>query len=155
MMETPDTLFDSIAQLLPVAGREHSFRRMAHLRDLSPNDDMLQIAEAMGFLALLIRQAPPEIANERAKLEALFQDTLAAIKLVNDSALAHRRELEQRIENLPAAVALALNPQNVATLLCESLRQQFHETGLPALAETIASQTQTLRKTTSDFRKDL
>jgi hypothetical protein len=153
MMETPDTLFDSIARLLPVADREHFFRRMAHLRDLSPNDDMLQIAEAMGFLALLIRQAPPEIASERAKLEALFQDTLAAIKLVNDSALAHRRDLEQRIENLPAAVALALNPQNVATLLCESLRQQFYETGLPALAETIASQTQTLRKTTSDFAK--
>jgi hypothetical protein len=153
MIDPPDTLFDSIARLLPVADREHFFRRMAHLRDLSPNDDMLQIAEAMGFLALLIRQAPPEIANERAKLEALFQDALGTLKHVNDSALAHHRDLERRLENLPAAVALSLSPQNIAALLSESLRQQFQETGLPALAETVAVHTQTLRKATSDFAK--
>ena len=153
MIDPPDTLFDSIARLLPVADREHFFHRMAHLRDLSPNDDMLQIAEAMGFLALLIRQAPAEIANERAKLEALFQDALVALKHVTDAALVHHRDLERRLEDLPAAVALSLNPQNVAALLSESLRQQFQDTGLPALAETIAVHTQTLRKAASDFGK--
>jgi hypothetical protein len=155
MIDPSDTLFDSIARLLPVVDREHFFRRMAHLRDLSPNDDMLQIAEAMGFLALLIRQAPPEIASERAKFEALFHDARVALKHVTDNALAYQRDLERRLEDLPAAVALALNPQNVAALLSESLRQQFQETGLPALAETLAVHTQTLRKTTSDFAKVL
>jgi hypothetical protein len=155
MIDTPDSLFDSIARLLPAADREHFFRRMAGLRDLSPNDDMLQIAEAMGFLALLIRQTPLEIAEEREKFGALLQDTVAALKRANDTALAHQRFLEQRIENLPASVARILDPQNIAALLGENLRQQFEDTGLPALAETIALHTQALRNTTADFTKSV
>lgn len=79
-MTTPATsvedqsLFDAIAGLLPAELREHFYRRMAHLRNLTPNDELLQIAEAMGFLAIVTRQAPAEIATERAKLETLFQE---------------------------------------------------------------------------------
>jgi hypothetical protein len=68
MSDIPETIFDQIAKLLPPDLREHFFRRIAHLRDLSPNDDMLLIAEAMGFLALLIRETPPLINAERLSL---------------------------------------------------------------------------------------
>jgi hypothetical protein len=53
-MTTPATsvedqsLFDAIAGLLPAELREHFYRRMAYLRNLTPNDELLQIAEAMG-----------------------------------------------------------------------------------------------------------
>ena len=40
------SLFDAIAELLPAHLREHFYRRMAHLRQLAPNDDILHIAEA-------------------------------------------------------------------------------------------------------------
>ena len=35
------SLFDAIAELLPAHLREHFYRRMAHLRQLAPNDDIL------------------------------------------------------------------------------------------------------------------
>src|SRR5690348_1032917 len=107
------TLFDRIADLLPVDLRENFYRRMAHLRQLGPNDDILQIAEAMGYLALVTREVPAEVATERVKLEALFEETVTALKLVHDSTLANQRDLDQRLENLPAGIVLAFNPQNV------------------------------------------
>ena len=78
MTDAPESIFDRIAKLLPADSREHFYRRMAHLRDLSPEDDMLQIAEAMGFLALITRQIPDEVAAERVKIGALFEDAVAA-----------------------------------------------------------------------------
>jgi hypothetical protein len=156
-MTTPVTsvedqsLFDAIAGLLPAELREHFYRRMAHLRNLTPNDELLQIAEAMGFLAIVTRQAPAEIATERAKLETLFQEAGSALKLAHASTIAYQHELDQRLEELPVGIAVALNPQNVAALLSETLRQQFHEIGIPAVSETLSTQSQILRKTTTEF----
>lgn len=149
-MTTPATsvedqsLFDAIAGLLPAELREHFYRRMAHLRNLTPNDELLQIAEAMGFLAIVTRQAPAEIATERAKLETLFQEAGSALKLAHASTIAYQHELDQRLEELPVGIAVALNPQNVAALLSETLRQQFHEIGIPAVSETLSTQSQIL-----------
>lgn len=153
MTDAPESIFDRIAKLLPADSREHFYRRMAHLRDLSPEDDMLQIAEAMGFLALITRQIPDEVAAERVKIGALFEDAVAALKLAHDNALAYHRELDRRLEKLPADIALALNAESIAALLSESIRQRFHETGLPALSETIAAHAQVLRNSSFEFAK--
>ncbi|NJL72034.1 MAG: hypothetical protein HC888_10825 [Candidatus Competibacteraceae bacterium] len=45
---------------------------MAHLRKLSPDDEVLRICEAMGVLALLARQVPGELATEREKWSVTF-----------------------------------------------------------------------------------
>ena len=81
------SLFDSIASLLPADQREHFYRRMAYLQHLGPNDEILQLAEAMGFLALLTRQTPAHIAAERLKLETLFHNTLATLNTARRSLL--------------------------------------------------------------------
>jgi hypothetical protein len=99
-MTTPaphETLFDRIAALLPFENRQEFYRRMTHLRNLGPNDEILQLAEAMGYLALITRQAPVEIAAERTKIEELLEKAMA--------------ELEH-----------SLNAHNIAALLSESLR---------------------------------
>ena len=38
---------------------------MAHLREMSVDDPILQIIEAMGFLALITRETPGKITIER------------------------------------------------------------------------------------------
>jgi hypothetical protein len=109
-MTTPaphETLFDRIAALLPYENRQEFYRRMAHLRNLGPNDEILQLAEAMGYLALITRQAPVEIAAERTKIEELLEKAMAALE--------H-----------------SLDAHNIAALLSESLRQQFEASGLAA-----------------------
>jgi hypothetical protein len=109
-MTTPaphETLFDRIAALLPFENRQEFYRRMAHLRNLGPNDEILQLAEAMGYLALITRQAPVEIAAERTKIEELLEKAMAALE--------H-----------------SLDAHNIAALLSESLRQQFEASGLAA-----------------------
>ncbi|HUI78900.1 MAG TPA: hypothetical protein VLY24_13325, partial [Bryobacteraceae bacterium] len=67
-----ETRVDAIAKLLPKDDREHFYRLMAHLHDVQPDDEILQIVEAMGFLGLLIGKAPAEVAAEREKLEKLL-----------------------------------------------------------------------------------
>jgi hypothetical protein len=151
MTQMPDSIFDRIAQLLPADSREHFYRRMTHLRDLSPDDDMLQIAEAMGFLALVTRQIPGEIATERIKLETLFENALSALKVAYDSSAAYHRDLEHRLEKLPGEVALSFNAENVSSLLFESIRQNFCESGLPAVSEALAMQAQELRRTSNEI----
>ena len=155
-MTTPATdtsLFDRIAQLLPVELRESFYRRMSHLQQIGPNDDILQIAEAMGFLALVTHEVPAEVTAERFKLEALFTETVAAFKVAHDSTLAYHRDLERRLENLPANIALALDVENVAALLSESIRQRFYDTGLPAISESFAAHAQDLRNSGDEFTK--
>ena len=53
---------DEIAELLPSEQRQLWYRDMAHLRRLPEDDELLRLARAMGFLALITRQAPVEIA---------------------------------------------------------------------------------------------
>lgn len=153
MTQAPETIFDRIAELLPADSREHFYRRMAHFRNLSPEDDMLQIAEAMGFLALVIRQVPGEVADERLKVEALFEKTVTALRHLHEQALAYNRELDRRLENLPASIAFALNAESVAAFLSESIRQRLQETGLPAISQTLATQAQEMHGCSVEFAK--
>ena len=93
---------------------------------------MLRILEAMGILALLTRQTPKEIADERER----FQEMLDLHQQFSDEAqqkmLGYVHELESRISGLPAKIEAGLDPQQIAKLLGESLRQNFLNSGIPA-----------------------
>jgi len=126
MSEIPETIFDQIAKLLPPDLREHFFRRIAHLRDLSPNDDMLLIAEAMGFLALLIRETPPLLTAERQALENLHRN------IVQSNA-----QLEDRLLDLPTEIQAAIDTDTIAAKIAESIRQSFIQTELASVAQEL------------------
>jgi predicted secreted protein len=66
------TLFDSLARLVPEELQAAYYRVLAHTRKLSPDDEMLRILEAMGILALLTRQTPKEIAEERERFQEML-----------------------------------------------------------------------------------
>jgi predicted secreted protein len=131
------TLFDSLARLVPEEMQAAYYRVLAHTRKLSPDDEMLRILEAMGILALLTRQTPMEIAEERQR----FQEMLDLHQQFSDEAqqkmLGYVYKLESRIARLPEKIEAGLDAQKIARLLSESLRQNFLESGLPAAARCL------------------
>jgi hypothetical protein len=92
---------------------------------------MLRILEAMGILALLARHTPKDIADERER----FQELLELHRQFSDEAqqkmLGLVRELEARISDLPRGIKAGLDPQQIAKILGESLRQHFLQSGIP------------------------
>ena len=126
------TLFDSLARLVPEELQTEYYRVLAHTRTLSPDDEMLRILEAMGILALLTRHTPKDIADERER----FQEILDLHRQFSDEAqqkmLGYVHELEARISVLPSEVEAGLDPQQIAKLLGESLRQHFLQSGITA-----------------------
>ncbi|MGE5109593.1 MAG: hypothetical protein ACM3JB_01965 [Acidobacteriaceae bacterium] len=129
---------DEIAELLPSEQRQLWYRDMAHLRRLPEDDELLRLARAMGFLALITRQVPVEIASEREKLAATVRDAVKSVEaLRNDTATLHQ-EIENRLAKLPNEIAEGVNPKSIATILGESLRQQFMQSGLPETSKALA-----------------
>ena len=106
------------------------YRVLAHTRTLSPDDEMLCILEAMGILALLTRHTPKDIADERER----FQELLELHRPFSDEAqqkmLDDVRELETRISDLPRGIKASLDPDQIAKMLGESLRQHFIQSGI-------------------------
>jgi hypothetical protein len=117
---------------------------MAHLRQLAPNDDILHIAEAMGFLALVIRETPALIADERQRFDSLLAGSVHSVRDALDAATAYHHLLDARLQKLPDEIQAGIDPDIIAAKLIESLRQQFAQTGLPALAQEIAIHATTL-----------
>jgi hypothetical protein len=138
------SLFDSVADLLPAHLREHFYRRMAHFRQLAPNDEILHLAEAMGFLALVIRETPSLIADERQRFDALLTASVHSVRDTFDAARAYHHLLEARLQQLPDEIQAGIDPELISTKITETLRQQFAQTGLPALAQEIAIHTSAL-----------
>jgi hypothetical protein len=135
--EGEPTLFDSLARLVPEEMQAAYYRVLAHTRKLSPDDEILRILEAMGILALLTRQTPMEIAEERER----FQEMLDLHQQFADEAqqkmLGYVYKLETRIARLPEKIEAGLDAQKIARLLSESLRQSFFQSGLPAAARCL------------------
>jgi hypothetical protein len=148
MNEIPETIFDQIAKLLPPDFREHFFRRIAHLRDLSPNDDMLLIAEAMGFLALLIRETPLLITAERRGLESSLHAALGTMETLHRNTLQSNTQLEDRLLDLPAEIQAGLDADGVAAKIAESIRQSFIQTELASIAQQVQLHAGTISEAT-------
>ena len=131
------TLFDSLARLVPADLQAAYYRVLAHTRELSPDDEMLRILEAMGVLALLTRGTPTAMAEERERLEDVLVHYEQCAQATQEKMLTYRNGLEARIALLPKELERSLNPSDLAKLLGESLRQQFLQSGLPTTAEAL------------------
>lgn len=130
------TLFDSLARLVPGELQTAYYRVLAHTRTLSPDDEMLRILEAMGILALLTRQTPKDIADERERIQEMLDLHLQFSDESQQKMLEYVHFIEGRLAELPCEVEAGLDPQQIAKFLGESLRQHFVQSGVP---ETVAS----------------
>ena len=97
-------LIDRIASALPVEVRADYYREMRHCRSLPENDEMLRILRAMGFLVLLMVQAPERMATERLRLEEAMADALRALHEICECNDAYRAQLDQRLVQLPLSL---------------------------------------------------
>jgi hypothetical protein len=124
-------MFDSLARLVPDELQTAYYRVLAHTRTLSPDDEMLRILEAMGVLALLTRHTPKDIAEEREQFRKLLDAHLQSSDQAQQKMLGYVHELESRLTDLPTEIEARLDPEQIAKLLGESLRQHFLRSGVP------------------------
>jgi hypothetical protein len=124
---------------------------MAHLRRLPPDDEMLRIARAMGFLALVTRQTPAQIAIEREQLATILGDSITAIQSARKDAVALHQQLEERLAQLPAEISEGISPAAIAAKLSESLRQQFAASGIPETAHALAVVSKQTKQVAGEF----
>ena len=144
-------LIDRIAELLPSEQRPLWYREMAHLRRLPPDDEMLRIAHAMGFLALVTREAPAEMAHEREQLTAILDRSVTSILAAERNVVALHQQLEQRIAQLPEEITAGIRSEVIAAKISESLRQQFVKSGIPETAQALAVIAKQNKQTAADF----
>jgi hypothetical protein len=148
----PD-LVDRIAQDLPADVRAAYYRELNHCRSLPESDEMLRILRAMQFLTLLMRQVPDEVTAERVRLEALFNQAVQELRGFAERAGEYRLVIENRLAELPAAVAEGLCPELVAREVNESLRQQFAASTIPQTAHATTVAAAEMKTAVADFTR--
>ena len=131
------TLFDSLARLVPEELHAAYYRVLAHTHTLSPDDEMLRILEAMGVLALLTRHTPKEIADERERFQKMLDLHRKFSAESQQKTLSYVHQLESRLAALPSEIEAGLDPQKIAKLLGESLRQHFVKLGMPETVQAL------------------
>jgi hypothetical protein len=125
------TLFDSLARLVPPELQTAYYRVLAHTRTLGPDDEMLRILEAMGILALVTRHTPKDIADERERIQEMLDLHLQFSDESQQKMLEYVHFIEGRLSELPSEIEVGLDPQRIAKILGESLRQHFVQSGVP------------------------
>jgi hypothetical protein len=134
-----EDLFDEIASLLEPGLREPFYRCMLSFKHLRPDDELLRLVQAIGFLAFLIRDAPVAVARERVQLAQLLETSLATRQAAGEAERAYLQQLEGRLTRLPTDLAQGISPEAIARAITESLRQQFVQSGVPATADALTA----------------
>jgi len=147
LFPAPD-LIDRIANALPEGLRADYYRELSHCRALPESDEMLRILRAMQFLVVLIDRAPGQVAMERQHLAEILEGAIESIQTSHQATITYQKQLEARLAKLPQEIAKGIDAEAIAAKSSESLRQQYQETGVPAIAEAMNVQAATFRNTT-------
>jgi hypothetical protein len=84
-------------------------------------------------------------------LAATVKEAVSSIEaLRHDTATLHQ-EIKNRLAKLPNEIAEGVNPTSIATILAESLRQQFMQSGLPETSKALALIAQQSRQAATEF----
>ena len=149
---TPEgDLIDRIAEALPDEVRADYYRELRHCRSLPENDEMLRILRVMQFLTLLMVRVPTQVSSEREKLERTFAGAVATLEETSRSSEAHHAQLEERLTQLPAALADGINPRIIAGTVNESLHQEWVQSTIPQTANALGVVAGQIKKTTTEF----
>jgi hypothetical protein len=146
-----DDTIDRIANFLPAEARAGFYRELRHCRSLPQNDEMLRIIRALQYLVLIMVKLPEQMALERERFEQIVSRCENLLGEVHDFVDEATRQIDQRLAQVSADIAKALNPPAVAAEINESLRQQFIKTTIPETADALAVNAAQIKKATSDF----
>jgi hypothetical protein len=146
-----DDTIDRIANFLPVEARAGFYRELRHCRSLPQNDEMLRIIRAMQYLVLIMVKLPEQMAVERERFDQIVSRSERLLDDVHQFVDEATRQIDQRLAQVSADIAKALNPPAVAAEINESLRQQFIKTTIPETADALAVNAAQIKKATSEF----
>ena len=124
---------------------------MAHLRRLPADDEILRIARAMGFLAIVTRQTPAQITTERERLATILDQGIRAIQSARQDMVALHKRLEERLAQLPAEVSEGINAETIAATLSESLRQRLMESGISETSQSLTLVAKQAKQVAGEF----
>lgn len=144
-------LIERIASALPQEVRADYYREMAHCRVLPESDEMLRILRAMQFLALLIEQAPSEVAAEREKLAAVLAESVETMGATHRSTVEYVQKLEDRIVQMPQDISDGIRPELVAQLICQDLRARFAD--VPETVATLGGTSRQMKDASTEFQR--
>jgi hypothetical protein len=112
---------------------------------------MLRIIRAMQYLVLIMVKLPEQMALERERFEQIVSRCENLLGEVHDFVDEATRQIDQRLAQVSADIAKALNPPAVAAEINESLRQQFIKTTIPETADALAVNAAQIKKATNEF----
>jgi hypothetical protein len=149
-------VFERIAQTLPPEQREEYWREMAYLKHLDPDDELLRMMRATGYLTQISQSVPVRIAEERERFEKLLAESVAAIERTHQASQTDHRQLEQRLSKLPETIAEGVQPivagldsEVLTKAILEKVQQQL--AGLDDTSQLLHSVSKQLREVSSEL----
>jgi hypothetical protein len=144
-----DVLVSLAGQLSDPQNREAYAELVSYLKSLSPDDELVKVAQLLGFLTLMGRELPDAIAKGQTELrEMLLKAHTAFQKLVETNAGYHQ-ELNARLNQLPDEIAAGVKPEAIVKVMSESFRQQIAQTGLQETQKRLSAAASELKATTT------
>jgi len=115
----PDTkTLESVASMLPESRRERFLHMVARFQSVPEDDEYLQILEAIGFMALLLKEVPAEIAQLLEGASPIQETQLGLCKLVKEAVTESipsyddLKRIADRYENHELAIKQLLHGQS-------------------------------------------
>jgi hypothetical protein len=96
---------------------------LSYFDSLPADDDMLKLAQLLGFVTLIGSQLP-----------GALNDLLGEMRAQEASAAKYHERIDARLAKLPEEIAEGVDPEDLADALSESFRQQIAATGLEETA---------------------
>jgi vacuolar-type H+-ATPase catalytic subunit A/Vma1 len=144
-------LIDRIAHALPPEVRADYYRELRHCRSLPENDEMLRVLRAMQFSVLLIHQAPERMAVQTERLKEIFREIMGALQEISKSSQTYQAQLDQRLAQLPQAIAEGIRAEAIIAGINESLRQQFVQSTIPDTGHALAVSAAQIKRSSTGF----
>jgi hypothetical protein len=113
--ECGSTLLEQVAQWVPEEQKADYWRLIAHFKDLKKDDEILQIANAMGMLTILVRQVPAELASERVQFREECLKVTDELKLLLDSTTSKAVTVTQALQQITVTAQTTMKALEKAT----------------------------------------
>jgi hypothetical protein len=128
------------AHLTDPGDRETYAALISYFHSLPPGDELLRLAQLLGFLSLLGERLPDALSGFLATLQEQTQ-----------TAGEYQAQLEKRLAQLPNEIAAGVDPGAIAKVMSEAFRQQLAAVGLEESARAIGASAAGIKKLSTEM----
>ena len=142
-----DVLVSLTGQLSDPQNREAYAELVSYLKSLSPDDELVKVAQLLGFLTLMGRELPDALAKGQSELQEMLLKAHTAFQKLVETNAGYHQELNARLSKLPEEIAAGVKPEAIVKAMSESFRQQILKTGLQETQTLLSATASGLRTT--------